>query len=269
MLNYILGLTALSFGTSKVIEYSMNNQDTKVEPPVDTVSIIMPSFNEERFISSAVYSIRNQSIMKSYPDKFEFILVDSGSKDKTVQLSIPFVDKVITAPRGKLTARNLATLNSKGNIIVSVDADTIYPLNWLNTLLKSFINPNVKGVVGSTYDSSIPYVPASLYILSNTLKQTILRPDQMIGRNSAYYKHDFYRLGMFNTNINQQDGEQVLKEEEIDFGKKLSKLGIIEFKINASVIHLGGSRVGCRIGLTNKELCKSYGIKIERFGGLL
>ena len=50
--------------------------------------------------------------------------VDSGSSDNTIPIAEPYIDRLITTKqRGKLTARNLATLQSYGNIIVSVDSD--------------------------------------------------------------------------------------------------------------------------------------------------
>jgi len=270
------GLSAL-LGTLTIngfIERGMNNPDIETYKPIDTVSIIVPSFNEELFIKKSLSSIRGQSIINEYPEYFETILVDSGSSDNTVNIAENYVDRIITTKvRGKLTARNLATLHSRGNIIVSVDSDSYYPPFWLNTLLEPFnnildlnYNPNIIGVVGSTYDPYIPGIPVLIRNFAEILDRKIIHTNQVIGRNSTYWKHNFYQIGQFNESINQMNIKEMIKEEEYEFGDKLSKLGRIKYKLNANCIHLGGKKIGCRIGTSNKEFCKSTGISIERFG---
>lgn len=256
------------------IEREMNNPDIETFKPIDTVSIIVPSFNEERFIKKSLSSIRGQSILNEYPEYFELILVDSGSTDNTVSIAENYVDRIITTKvRGKLTARNLATDQSNGNIIISVDSDCYYPPFWLNTLLEPFNNidnPNynkiISGVVGSTSDPYVPKTPMIIMNFKEILARKIYQPFQMIGRNSAYWKHDFYQVGYFNESINQMNVIEMVKEEEQNFGTRLSKLGKIIFKLNANCIHLGGERIGCRHGTANKEYCDTQGISIERFG---
>ncbi len=271
-----LGLSTL-LGTLTIngfIEREMNNPDIETYKPIDTISVIIPSFNEERFIKKSLSSLRGQSILNEYPEYFELILVDSGSIDNTVPIAEPYVDRIITTKtRGKLTARNLATSHSQGNIIVSVDSDTYYPPFWLNSLLEPFnnitnsqYNPSISGVVGSTYDPDIPGIPILIRNFAEIADRKIIHPFQMVGRNSAYWKHKFYQTGQFNENINQMNVKAMVKEEEQDFGTRLSKLGKVIFKLNANCVHLGGERIGCRHGTTNKEYCDTQGISIERFG---
>ena len=71
------------FGTltaSSFIEREMNNPDIETVEPIDNVTIIVPSFNEETFIKKCLSSIMGQSIIQEYPQCFELILVDSSSK---------------------------------------------------------------------------------------------------------------------------------------------------------------------------------------------
>lgn len=256
------------------IEREMNNPDIDTVEPIDSVSIIVPSFNEEMYIKKCLSSIKGQSIIQEYPEYFETLLVDSGSTDRTVELGEPYVDKIINVPiRGKLTARNIAMDQAKGNIIVSVDSDTIYPYFWLNTLLRPFndinnpnYDPNIIGVVGSTFDSHIPGIPTPIRNIAHFLDREILNPKQMVGRNSAFWKHSFYLSGRFDESINQMDIKEMLQEEEKGFGERLFKLGKVIFRLNASCVHLGGERIGCRLGTTSRDKCIDYGIGIKRFG---
>lgn len=269
MLEYVFGALVSGLTISDIVEYQMNNQDVVVESPIDSVSIILCTYNEAPFIEQCLQSLKSQSIVQQYPQDFELILVDSGSNDNTVELANRYLssdDKIIVVGRGKLTARNIGTDLSKGNIVVSVDADTKYPYNWLNTLMKPFQDPETVAVHGSTFDYTIPNVPGQFYTLASYIGRTFVRPTQMTGRNSAYYKHLFYQIGKFDETINQTDVSEMLKEEEYSFGEKLSQFGKVVYKMNASCNHLGGQRMGCRFGITNKELCKAQGIGIHRFG---
>lgn len=270
------GISAI-LGTLTVngfIEREMNNPNIETFKPIDTVSIIVPSFNEERFIKKSLSSIRGQSILHEYPEMFEIILVDSGSTDNTVPIAESYVDRIITTKqRGKLTARNLATSHSQGNIIVSVDSDTYYPSFWLNTLLEPFNNIDsptytnkISGVVGSTYDANIPGVPTIARNFAEIIERKLIHPLRMFGRNHAYWKHQFYQTGIFDESINQMNNKEMIQEEEHNFGLRLSKIGKIVYKLNANCIHLGGERIGCRIGTANKEYCNNQRINIERFG---
>ena len=255
---------------SGFIERDMNNPDIDTVEPIDTTSIIIPSFNEEPFIKKCLSSIRGQSIIQEYPNYFELIIVNSGSSDNTVNIAEPYVDKIINVPiRGKLTARNLAMDHAKGNIIVSADADTYYGPFWLNSLLKPFNNlehDNIACVVGSTYDPFIPSIPTCVRNIAEFLDRRIINPKRVVGRNSAFYKHLFYQVGKFDETINQMSVNEMIQEEEYGFGEKLSKLGKIVVKMNANCLHLGGQRIGCRIGTGNRSVCEKYGISIERFG---
>jgi len=251
--------------SSYIIESRMKDYDTVVEPPVDTVSIIMPSYNEELFIEEACKSIKNQSIIQQYPEFFEFILVDSGSIDRTIELATPYIDKIIIAGRGKLTARNLATDMAKGNIIVAVDSDTFYPEYAMNTLLKAFDNDNVVGVSGHTLDYSISNIPGQLFTIIHTTDRLIFNRNQMPGRFSAYRKDAFYKVGKFNEKINQLNLNEMLYEEEILFGDKLNEIGEVRFIINSTCVHLGGLKVSCRYNTEIKEKCELLKLGVERF----
>lgn len=251
---------------SHIIENEMKNYDTDIQPPIDTVSIIMPAYNEEEFIETAASSIRNQSIISSYPEYFEFLIVDNGSTDNTIELAAQFADKVVSSPRGKLSARNYGTSISRCNIILAVDSDVYYPIHYMNTILKAFRDPDVVAVSGTLLDYSFPNIPPTLFVIMSYIGRQIY-PLQIYGGNCAYYKHLFYQMGRFNENINQFDADSVIKEEEFDFGERLSKFGKVVYKMNASCVHLAGLRTACRMRFidSSSEECKKYKFGKDRF----
>lgn len=259
------GFTGILSGVmlSGIIENIMTNYDTDIQPPPSSVSIIMPAYNEEMFIEKSASSIRYQSLLIRYPEYFEFILADNGSTDDTPNLAKAFVDKVIFTPKGKLTARNIATRLATGNIIVSVDADIYYPYYWLNTLLKPFQDPQVVAISGTILDYSIPGIPGPMRSFIGGFYK-LAHSTKIYGGNGAYYKDAFHAVGGFDENINQFDIKQMLEEEETKFGTKLTRLGKVVLKFNACCIHLGGQKIACRIGTSHKN-CEQHKFGIERF----
>jgi len=251
--------------SSYIIESQMKNYDTVIEPPVDSVSIIMPSYNESLYIQKSLESIKNQSIIQEYPEYFEIIVVDSNSSDGTPELSKLYADKVLTVGKGKLTAKNMAIDIAKGNIIVSADGDTEYLNGWLNTLLKPFKNPGIVGTSGSTLDYNIPFVPGQIHSIFSVLNQSLFYPNQLVGRNCAFRKDIFYKIGKYNENVNQQDLQVMLFEEETGFGDRIAKHGKVEYLLNASCVHKGGFKVGCRMKTADEKACELLGIGKSRF----
>lgn len=257
--------------SSSIIEKEMKEYDTDILCPVDMVSIIVSSFNESTFIGTCLSSLRNQSIIQEYPSYFEIILADSCSTDGTIEISEPYVDKIVITPIGKLTSRNIATQEAKGDIIVSVDSDSYYPCHWLNTLLKplsDYINPkykNVVGVFGSTFDYTINNVPGQLFSLADFLYNSTFNKTRMVGRNSAYRKWAFFSANGFNENIDQFNIWSIFGEEEQAFGQRLSKLGKVTYKLNASCYHMGGAKSIGRFGIGNKQILEKYKFGADRF----
>lgn len=259
----VAGVVLASFWKDS-IKSKVMNVDTDIRPPVHKVSIIVPTLNEEDFIERSLFSIQDQGIIRAYPHMFEIIVVDGGSTDNTIDKAKKYVSKITPTPKGKLTARNIATRVASGDIIVAVDADTEYPDGWLNTLLKPFYDETVVAVSGSTLDESIPLVFPLFSIIAGELGR-LLNPIRLFGRNSAYLKSAFYLTGEFNEDIDQTDINSMLQEEEFGFGERMAAIGKVVQVINAPCIHLGGSKIGCRMGTEVADVCQVYGIGTERF----
>ena len=92
-------------------------------------SIIIPAKNEEKNIQQCLQSIATIA----YPsDKYEVLLVDNGSTDKTVAVAESFGVKVFIYPELTISGlRNYAAKKAKGKILAFLDADcTVFP-DWL------------------------------------------------------------------------------------------------------------------------------------------
>ncbi|MHA1873925.1 MAG: glycosyltransferase [Candidatus Heimdallarchaeaceae archaeon] len=122
----------------------------KVENFTPFVSILIPCYNVGSVID---YKIQN-TLEIDYPDdKFEIIVVESGSTDDTLSRLLRYAEqgkiKLIKQPRrlGKSSAINRGIAECKGEIIVLTDADARVERNAVRELVKNFADPEVGAAV--------------------------------------------------------------------------------------------------------------------------
>lgn len=212
----------------------MNDTDGTVELYTD-VSLILPTLNEEDLIRRSLDSLMNQNIIIKNPERFELIVVDSGSEDTTVEIAREYTDKVIIAPKGKLTARVIGIEESLGGIIVSLDADTVYPPNWLNSMLKNMANTDK--VVGVScpkffYPKSVNKIKDTAYAVMQINRRIL---PSMSGGNSIFTKDAYYKIDGFNTDIDQTNVRSMVGEEEEMFWTRLKRVGRVIFDTKSAV----------------------------------
>lgn len=102
----------------------MSNFDC--EKPRPTVSVVMPVFNRQRYVGAAI-----ESVLKQTFDDFEFIVVDDGSKDRSLRICESYAQRdtrivIVRQPnRGCYVARNAALRKSEGRYTAIVDSDDV------------------------------------------------------------------------------------------------------------------------------------------------
>jgi len=112
------------------------------------ISVIIPTYNEANYIVDCLDSLELQKTNF----KFEVIVSDNGSTDKTAELARHhrLKPRVVKEPvRGVANARQAGLAVSKGEIIVSTDADCLFQPNWLEKIANDFENEAVVGVAGN------------------------------------------------------------------------------------------------------------------------
>jgi cellulose synthase/poly-beta-1,6-N-acetylglucosamine synthase-like glycosyltransferase len=114
------------------------------------ISVLVPAHNEEPVIERTVRSLASSS----YGGELEVIVVDDGSTDATAaiveRLALPRVRLLRQASAGKAAALNGALGASRHDIIVTVDADTVFEPDTLRELVRRFREPNVGAISGNT-----------------------------------------------------------------------------------------------------------------------
>jgi len=109
------------------------------------VSVIIPARNSQWTIRRCLDALLNSNY-KAY----ELIVINDGSIDDTEKILSGYNNiKVLkTAGAGPSQARNIAIAQARGGFIAFTDADCIVERNWLEELLKGFIDDKVAGVGG-------------------------------------------------------------------------------------------------------------------------
>jgi glycosyltransferase involved in cell wall biosynthesis len=120
------------------------------------VTVVIPFYNEERFLAEAVESVRSQDYLR-----WELLLVDDGSSDGSVDIARGFADRepertrFLQHPggvnRGVCASRNLGVSQARGELIAVLDADDV----WLPGKLTSDVmifgtHPEIAMVVSAT-----------------------------------------------------------------------------------------------------------------------
>lgn len=92
-------------------------------------SIIVPVYNVEDYIAECLMSIMNQT-----EKDYEVILVNDGSKDKSIDIAKKYPVKIINQEnKGLSEARNTGVKHAKGEYIIFLDSDD----SWEKDLLKN------------------------------------------------------------------------------------------------------------------------------------
>jgi glycosyltransferase involved in cell wall biosynthesis len=130
------------------------------------VSIIMPAYNAENYISEAIVSVRDQTWQK-----WELIVVNDGSTDSTGTIVATFCQtdsrvRLITQPNGKLPkARNTGIGVASGEFVAFLDADDMWHPTKLEKQLESWRETKADVVFSDAFHfpENLPNLPTHLF----------------------------------------------------------------------------------------------------------
>jgi glycosyltransferase involved in cell wall biosynthesis len=130
------------------------------------VSVIIPSYNHEKYIAEAIQSILNQT----YQD-FEIIITDDGSKDNTVKIIKSFTDSRIklfcfSQNQGAAAAANQCIAESKGEFIALLNSDDAWVPEKLERQV-NFLGTNLE--IGAVF-SYAQFIDENSNKITNPLK---------------------------------------------------------------------------------------------------
>lgn len=195
------------------------------------ITIIVPCRNEKRYIGKCLDSIVSQSYPK---DKFEVLVVDGMSEDETREVvgeyakRCPFI-KILDNPK-RITpiSMNIGINNAKGDIIMKIDAHTIYKKDYISNCvkyLKEYNADNIGGILKATAENNT--------LISKSIVLSISSP---FGVGSSYFRIgcrepkwvDTVAFGCYKREVFEKIGiynEKLARSQDIELNLRLKKAG--------------------------------------------
>jgi len=152
LVGIFLGIARLIFIGALAIIERWQGRHAAYDPEYSpTVAVIVPAYNEEKVILQTIASL----LASDHPPGFEIVVVDDGSNDETysrVQEAFsdePRVRAFCKANSGKASALNYGVARTDADIVIALDADTIFARDTISKLVRHFCNPRVGAVAGN------------------------------------------------------------------------------------------------------------------------
>lgn len=165
-------------------------------PNIAPVSVVMPTYNGERYIGEALKSVHDQTLPVA-----EIIVVDDGSSDQTASIAAAFGARVLRQPNsGVATARNTGVRAARQPWVAFLDQDDIWAAEKIEQQWNAVqICPDA-GVVGCDFcefKGENVLVPSFLYRPEFNYKDV---RKSYVDADVSYFpqlESDYYRAGFF------------------------------------------------------------------------
>jgi cellulose synthase/poly-beta-1,6-N-acetylglucosamine synthase-like glycosyltransferase/peptidoglycan/xylan/chitin deacetylase (PgdA/CDA1 family)/spore germination protein YaaH len=148
----LLGVARLLFIGALAVYQRWHRRGARYDPAyAPSVAVVVPAYNEQKVIVQTVTSL----LASDHSDQFEIIVVDDGSTDETYATAREaFADeprvRVYTRPnQGKSEALNFGISQTRAEILVALDADTVFTRDTITKLVRHFADPKVGAVAGN------------------------------------------------------------------------------------------------------------------------
>jgi len=199
----------------------------------DRVSVVIPVRNEANKIGQCLGAVLSQSL-----EPCEVIVVDGRSSDKTVENASTFPVKILYEDyHNRAGGCQVGVENAQGEYVAFTDGDCIPDKCWLANLVKEF-DGNVVGVGGRFEDIGEGLWTRSINRTFRTPfsgarsrwgTKRVMKNLSVCGANGMCRREDILKAGGFNVTLSGA--------EDLEFGKRLGKLGKLVYTPDAIVLH--------------------------------
>ena len=190
------------------------------------ISVLIPAYNEERYIEACLRSIRAQT-----EKPYELIVINNNSKDKTGELAAKLADRIIFEPRlGVVHALNAGIKAARGDYVAITGADCIADKNWIKSIRLALRDEPV-AVFGPIYSLSrrnkkLRFVYYFIWhVVAKTLSHTSI--SMAPGGNCALKRSAVIAAGGYDP--------AMVPGEDIELTKRIRKMGKLRFVDSAKV----------------------------------
>jgi glycosyltransferase A (GT-A) superfamily protein (DUF2064 family) len=173
-------------------------------------SVIIPTLDEEETLEKTIESLRTQRVVPG-----EVIVVDCGSRDRTLEIANAKADRVVVVGHcGRQYQENVGARGAKGDVLLFLHADTLAPPTLLESVATALEDERIMGG-----GARLRYFPSRVrYRVLCILRDRVSRLLGIFGLGSSFFvrRDVFHDLGGFNEKTN---------EEGVDMSKRLRKHG--------------------------------------------
>jgi peptidoglycan-N-acetylglucosamine deacetylase len=187
-----------------------------------SVAVIVPAFNEEKVICASI-----RALLASHLRKFKIVVVDDGSSDNTAQVvREAFAGtsrvRVLTKPNGgKWSALNWGLMHASAEIVIILDADTVFEPDAVSLLVRHFADPAVAAVAGSASVGNSVNIITRFQALEYTTNQNLDRRALEIvngisvvpGAIGAWRRDALLSIGGFQSDTLAEDADATIRLE--------------------------------------------------------
>ena len=191
------------------------------------VSVIIPVFNEERYIENCMESL----IAQTFPrEKMEWIAIDGNSSDQTSEILARYQERfhlqiLHNEKRSTASSLNMGILNATGRYIIRLDAHAEYPKDYIEkcvNCLETIGADNVGGYVETKADGFVGGAIAKILSSRFGVGGSAFRTGSGEGYvdtvpYGAFRREIFDKIGMFN--------EDMIRSEDNDINARIIASG--------------------------------------------
>jgi len=169
MLWALMGTLMLGFRTMLWFRYRPHEPATPEDAP--PLTVIIPAYNEGAMVAKSIASV----VTARYPrGRLEILVVDDGSTDDTwthIERVAGLYPEVVTKirfreNRGKRAALAEGIRRGRGEVVVTIDSDSVIDADTLLSIVGPFRNPGVGAVAGKVlvYNRHEGLIPRMLHV---------------------------------------------------------------------------------------------------------
>jgi len=233
------------------------------------ISIVIPALDEEASIARAIRSCREAG-------PCEVVVVDGGSRDRTVEIARARADAVIIAPRGRASQMNAGAAVARGGVLLFLHADTLLPGGSVPAVLGALRDP---AVIGGAFRVRLVasagagrYVRAALGVTGRMIGARACVARAFTGDQAIFARAEAFRaVGGY---------PEIPLMEDVELSRRIRRAGktvLLPLRVETSgrrweawgplrtVLFMWRLRIGYLLGMTPAQCAQAYGRGPVRF----
>jgi glycosyltransferase involved in cell wall biosynthesis len=194
------------------------------------VSVYVPCYNAAPYLAAVLEGIFAQTLR---PD--EILVVDDGSKDRTLEIAARFPVTVIRHERnrGLAAARNTAFRQARNELVAALDSDCVPQPDWLESLAAHLEDPKIAAAGGKLIEAvqeSVADRWRAAHVWQHWGDEPVRNPRFMFGNNILLRKSVVLEVGGY-------DERLVTNGEDSNMSTRIGALGHDTYYEARAVVH--------------------------------